>query len=83
MNANIEKNLDLAIKLFESASNNNIFEASLELLEIYSNLYIKCGRNDTDLYNKINSIILQIQKDNNYNIEIKRKIDNVLKDVMI
>ncbi len=75
--------MDLAIKLFENASNNNIFEASLELLEIYSKLYIKCGRNDIDLYSKLDSIILQIQKSSNYTLEIKKQIDDILKNVMI
>lgn len=73
----LTKNINKAIEYLEIASNNNLIEAQILLLYIYSSNYVK-EKNDK-LYNKIESLINKIETNNNYNITYKKEIEKNLK----
>ena len=77
--AYVDKDINKAIEYFEKASDFGILEASLELLVIYSTIYIKNKNNDT--YLNLLRIVNRIEKHENYNNELKDKINNILKDI--
>jgi len=72
----IEKDIDKAISLFEEASNNNKIEASIELLKIYIEKYLK-KRTEENL-SKINYYKNKIETHDRYNIETKKEIENYI-----
>ena len=77
--AYVDKDINKAIEYFEKASDFGILEASLELLVIYSTIYIKNKNNDT--YLNLLRIVNRIEKHENYNNELKDRINNILKDI--
>ena len=68
--ANVEKNESLALEYLNDASNNNIIEASIELLYYYTNNY---------QLDKINHYINLIEQHPKYNSNIKQTIEAILK----
>ena len=72
----IEKDIDKAITLFEEASNNNKIEASIELLKIYIEKYLKERTKET--LSKINYYKNKIETHNKYNLEIKKELEKDL-----
>lgn len=76
--ANIEKDIDYAINLLESIAD-NLFEACLELIYIYSILFL----NDNSKYyeQQLNKYAILCQKFPNYNENIKNEIENKLKNI--
>lgn len=68
--ANVEKNESLALEYLNDASNNNIIEASIELLYYYTNNY---------QLDKINHYINLIEQHPKYNSNIKQTIEATLK----
>lgn len=66
--ANIEKDEQLALTYLEESIENNIIEASIELLYFYIKNYPKNR-------NKINYLITKIEENPNYNILIKNEIE--------
>ena len=83
INAGIEKNIDMAIKLFEDAAKGNILNASEELIDIYADLYFKDGRQNQEFKHKIEFHILQIQKDANYREKSEMKIREINKQLKL
>ena len=73
---NIEKNEELAISFFDEASENNIIEASIELLKIYIRKYLLDRNNDN--LNKISYYKRKIEINDKYNQEIKIKIEEFI-----
>ena len=72
------KNINKAINYLTIASNNNIIEASILLLYIYVDKYLK--ELDTSIISRIKELTLTIEKHPKYNKEIKKEIDsNLLK----
>lgn len=72
------KNINKAINYLTLASNNNIIEASILLLYIYVDKYLK--ELDTSIISRIKELTLTIEKHPKYNKEIKKEIDsNLLK----
>ena len=72
------KNIIKAINYLTIASNNNIIEASILLLYIYVDKYLK--ELDTSIISRIKELTLTIEKHPKYNKEIKKEIDsNLLK----
>lgn len=70
--ANVEKNESLALEYLNDASNNNIIEASIELLYYYTNNY---------QLDKINHYINLIEQHPKYNSNIKQTIETTLKKI--
>lgn len=77
--ANIEKNKELAIKYLNDASNNNILEASIELLYYHTNNYLKENSNTT--LTIINSLITKIENHTNFNNIYKLNIEENIKKI--
>ena len=77
--AYIDKDINKAIEYFEKASDFGILDASLELLVIYSTMYI--NNKDNNTYLNLLMIVNRIEKHDNYNNELKDKINNILKDI--
>ena len=76
--ANIEKDINKAISLFESISS-YIMEACIELIYIYSDLYLK---ENNELYKiNIDKYASLCSKFPNYNDQIKKDIENKLKQI--
>ena len=72
------KDINKAINYLTLASNNNIIEASILLLYIYVDKYLK--ELDTSIISRIKELTLTIEKHPKYNKEIKKEIDsNLLK----
>ena len=72
------KDINKAINYLTLASNNNIIEASIPLLYIYVDKYLK--ELDTSIISRIKELTLTIEKHPKYNKEIKKEIDsNLLK----
>ena len=70
--------INKAINYLTLASTNNIIEASILLLYIYVDKYLK--ELDTSIIPKIKELTLTIEKHPKYNAEIKKEIDsNLLK----
>lgn len=65
------KNINKAINYLTIASNNNIIEASILLLYIYVDKYLK--ELDTSIISRIKELTLTIEKHPKYNKEIKKK----------
>lgn len=76
----ITPDINKAIEYFEIASDNDIIEASIELMYIYSDYYIKshdkCYLDMVNYYSKI------IESHNKYNDDIRLKIEDNLKRLM-
>lgn len=73
--ANIEKDENKAISFFKDASNNNILEASIELLYYYI-------KKDKQKYsNEINNYINLIESHKKYNNTIKKEIETTIKNI--
>ena len=77
--ANIEKNEQLAITLFEKASENNKIEASIELLKIY----IKKYKEEKSEYNlsKIEYYKNKIEINEKYNKKIKKELEDLINKI--
>ena len=75
----IEKNIDIARNYFEIAAKNNIELAYYELFNIYAKEYKKTR--DRLIYCKLIEISSKIETSNKYNNNVKRKIDNTLKNI--
>jgi TPR repeat protein len=73
------KDKERAISYLEDASNNGIIEASIELLYIYSDLYLK--NNDNNLWEIINTLVKVVETNNKYNDKLKKDIENKLKEI--
>ena len=72
------KDINKAINYLTLAGNNNIIEASILLLYIYVDKYLK--ELDTSIISRIKELTLTIEKHPKYNKEIKKEIDsNLLK----
>jgi len=76
----IESDETKAISLFEEASLNNKIEASIELLKIYINKYLKDKNNDNLL--KINYYKNIIETNAKYNNEIQKLIEIEINKIM-
>lgn len=77
--ANIEKDEEKAIGLFKQASDNNIFEATLELIYYYAKKYIST-RNEIYL-NNLNNYILKISTHPKHNLQYKKEIEKQLLNI--
>lgn len=77
--ANIEKNKELAIIYLNDASNNNILEASIELLYYYTNNYLQETNENT--LTIINNLIKKIENHNKYNNNHKLNIEKTIKKI--
>ena len=75
----IEKNIHIARNYFEIAAQNNIELAYYELFNIYAKEYKKTR--DRLIYCKLIEISFKIETSNKYNNNVKRKIDNILKNI--
>lgn len=72
------KNINKAVNYLSIASNNDIIEASILLLYIYVEEYLK--ELDNSLIPKIRELVITIERHPKYNEEIKKEIDsNLLK----
>lgn len=72
----IEKNYNKALDYLKDASDHNIYEASIELLNIYTKKYWET--NDIVYKNLITEIILKIENHPKYNSSTKKLIENNL-----
>ena len=73
----LTKNINKAQEYLEIASNNNLIEAQILLLYIYSSNYVK--EKNSKLYSKIEKLVNKIENNTNYNIDYKKEIDKNLK----
>lgn len=76
----IEQDLNKAIELLEDVSE-ELIEASIELLYIYYDLYLKSGKTEIKYIKKINFYKEKCEKNINYNDEIRNEIENKLKQM--
>ena len=77
--ANIEKDENMAIKLLKEASDNNIFNATLELIYYYTDKYI--STKNSDYLNYLNTFITKISTYKEYNSIYKKDIENKINDI--
>ncbi len=68
----LTKEPNKALNYFEISAENNIIEAMIELLYIYTNKYINTRNNN--ILNKLNNLIKNIEIHNKYNKEIHKEI---------
>ena len=76
----IEQDLNKSIELLDDVSE-ELIEASIELLYIYYDLYLKSGKNESKHLEKINFYKEKCEKNINYNDEIRMGIENKLKQI--
>lgn len=69
----VEKNISHALNLLEDASNHNILEATIELLNYYTKLYFQKKENNT--LEKINQLLFKIENHPLYNKKQKDQIE--------
>ncbi len=77
--ADVPKNEEKAITLFEEASNNGIFEATEELLYIYVKRYNNHKENAT--LERIKDCIGKLEKNEKYNSKEAKKINETIKKI--
>ncbi len=77
--ANIEQNKPLAIKLLKEASDQNLLDATIELLYFYTDKYFK-ERTEVGLIT-INKLIEKIEKHPNYNEHSKKIIEETILNI--
>ena len=69
----VEKNISHALNLLEDASNHNLLEATIELLNYYTKLYFQKKENNT--LEKINQLLFKIENHPLYNKKQKEQIE--------
>ena len=77
--ADVPKNEEKAITLFEEASNNGIFEATEELIYIYVKRYNNNKENAT--LERIKDCIGKLEKNEKYNSKEAKKINETIKEI--
>ena len=77
--ANVEKDEEIAIKLLKEASDNDIFNATLELVYYYANKYILTK--NSDYLNYLNTFIIKISTYKEYDSIYKKDIEKKLLDI--
>jgi len=77
--ANIEKNEDIAIAYLKDASDNNIIDASIELIYYYSNKYFQTK--NTEYLKNIYTYINIVETNPKYNNTYKEMIEDNLKKI--
>ncbi len=76
----IECNINKAIELLDDVSE-KLIQASEELIYIYFNLYLESGKKEQGYLNKINLYKEKCERNINYNNQIRKKIENKLKQI--
>ena len=71
---NLSKDEHKAINYLEIAVKHDNLDACLELLNYYVKKYL--NKKDDELFNTITTLVKQIENNSNYNLEIKKQIEN-------